>query len=455
MQTLELLILDDEKRIRTELKDFLEPLGHTVHSASTPRQAFSLIESQNIDIAIVDVLLPEMNGLEVLERLKREQPHLEVLMITGHGDMETVIRAMRLGASDFFPKPFRLDDVRRAVEKTARLVELRNRLRHTEMRCSLLSRDLQEKIGARVIGEHPSMKRVIDAMHRVAATPDTFVLITGESGTGKELVARGIHFLSDRKDRFFHAVNCSATPDSLFESAFFGHVKGAFTGATSDQPGWFEVAHGGTLFLDEISEMNRDMQAKFLRVLEQRTLRRVGSHRDITFDVRVIAATNHPLTELTNGERLRGDLYHRLGSFMIHLPPLRERREDIPLLIRHFVDTYAARLSRRVERIEPEVVENLLRYPFPGNIRELRNMIERAVILCDGPVLSFRHFPEMMRDMEAQPCAEDLDLGKLEKNAILKALKRCDGNKARAAELLNITWQSLDRRIKKHGIRID
>ncbi len=455
MNKIRILILDDEKRIRDELREFLQEGHFSVCEAGTPSKAFRLLAEAPVDIAIVDVMLPEMSGLEVLERIKREYPQVEVLMITGHGDMDTVIRAMRLGASDFFPKPFRLPDVLRAIKRTTRFLEMQNELQETSYRYHLVSKELQEKIGSQIVGQEASMQQVVEQMKRVAATPDTSVLITGESGTGKELIARGIHYSSDRRESYFHAVNCSAIPESLFESEFFGHTKGAFTGAESDKPGWFEIADRGTLFLDEIGDMHPSMQVKFLRVLEDRMVRRVGSIRDISFDVRIVAATNHDIAELIAQGKFRNDLLHRLSSFTIDVPPLRERKDDIPMLLSHFIDHFSKKLGRKINSVEPRLIDDLQAYFFPGNIRELRNMVERAMILCDTDRLCRSHFAGLNPDHPKSSentfeTTEDLDLERLEKNTIQRALIRTGNNKSKAADLLNISWQSLDRRLKKY-----
>jgi transcriptional regulator with PAS, ATPase and Fis domain len=294
-------------------------------------------------------------------------------------------------------------------------------------------------------------------MDKVAAADPTTILITGASGTGKELVARGIHYMSKRKDDYFHTVNCSAIPETLFESEFFGHKKGSFTGADQDKMGWFEIANHGTLFLDEIGDMPLGQQAKLLRVLDEKKVMKVGSHKEINIDVRVIAASNRNLEELVKKHKFRLDLYHRISSFIIEIPPLRERKEDIPLLINHFVKHYVDRLAKSIKYINPAVSQNLQKYSFPGNIRELKNIIERAVILCESEELSWQDFElSMAGKMEGeQNPSEDsgeMDLEEMEKQMIIRALKQTGNNKTRAAELLNISWQSLDRRMKKFRI---
>ncbi len=456
MEKLKIMILDDEKRVREEIGEFLLENDFSVFKAELPSQAFGILEQNEIDIVILDIKLPEMDGIQVLEKVKASYPDIEVIMISGHGDMNSVISAMRLGASDYFTKPFRLMDVHNSIERTKRFITLNSKLKEIEHNLSLVSNELHDKTGHVIITQSPKMKSIIDLISKVAKTEDTSVLITGESGTGKELVARGIHYLSSRKEKYFYDVNCSAVPENLFESEFFGHKKGAFTGAHENKAGWFEVANKGTLFLDEIGDMPLNLQAKFLRVLEERKIRRVGSHTDIPVDVRVMAATNQRLEELINDKMFRFDLFHRLNSFSIHIPPLRERTEDIPLLINHFATEFSKKMKRPIQEIDQEVMLNLSHYNFPGNVRELKNMVERAVILCERGKLHLKHFPitvktgEISVQLESSEIIFDLELA--EKNLIIKALEKCENNKAKAAKLLNITWQSLDRRMKKFGI---
>jgi DNA-binding NtrC family response regulator len=302
---LSVLIVDDEARVVEEIKEFLKRKKYQVFSASTPSQAFAQIEKQVIDIVILDVRLPEMSGLEVLEKIKAQNQYIEVIMISGHGDMNTVIEAMRRGATDYFAKPFRLVDIQNAITRTQRFIDLNRKLKVMETGLDRLSKQLLENIGSQLLGKSKAMKHLTAMMAKVAHTDDTSVLILGESGTGKELVAHGIHYLSDRNKKTFYSVNCSAIPESLFESEFFGHKKGAFTGATEDKKGWFEIADGGTLFLDEISDMPLGQQAKLLRVLEERKVSKVGSRETVTVDVRVIAASNKNLEELTEKNKFR------------------------------------------------------------------------------------------------------------------------------------------------------
>jgi len=456
VSNLRILILDDEKLVREELSEFLIDPNFQVFKAGTPSEAFQIMDRNEVHIAVVDVNLPEMSGLDVLEKIKKEYPEIEVIMISGYSEMDSVIHSMRLGASDFFTKPFRLRDVEHAIERTKKFVNLNKSLQEVKRNYSIISKEFYEAMGYEIVGESRHMKNLINLIGKVAKTENTSVLITGESGTGKELVARAIHYLSNRKENCFYAVNCSAIPETLFESEFFGHTKGAFTGASDTKTGWFEAANKGTLFLDEIGDMQLNLQTKFLRVLEDRKIRKVGSNIEIPFDTRIIAATNQNLEDLSTEKGFRLDLYHRISSFVIHLEPLRKRKEDIPLLIDYFVKYFNRIMGKNINEIDETVIRKLLDYEFPGNVRELKNMVERAVIICDTNKLSLSHF-QLTNNKEYSeyyhfPTEETLDLEMVERNCIIKALEKANNNKSKAADLLNITWQSLDRRIKKHKI---
>jgi len=459
MESLSILILDDEKVFRDEIREFLENESFTVNAADKPSEAFKILEKLHVDVLILDLRLPEMDGFAVLEKVKQLYPHIEVIMITGHGDMDAVIQAMRMGAVEFFPKPFRLLDMKAAIKRTRRFIDLAHKLNEVNKSFELLSRDLMNNFGYEIIGTSKSIQQVIDLMRKVAQVSNTSVLITGESGTGKELVARGIHYLSSRRDSYFHAVNCSAIPETLFESEFFGHKKGAFTGANEDKAGWFEIANGGSLFLDEIVDMHPNMQSKLLRVLEERKIRRLGAVSDISIDVRIIAATNQNIADLIEMNKFRNDLYFRVNSFEIYIPPLRERPEDIPVLLKYYTDSLSKRMNKKISGVDSKVISAALSYPFPGNVRELRNMVERAIILADGDRLTLNEFTfaglkPVDEELEGAGVEEVFDLDEIEKRAIIKALKSTNYVKTDAAQLLNITRQSLDRRLEKHNIQL-
>jgi DNA-binding NtrC family response regulator len=474
---LNILVVDDEPRVLDEIEEFLLNKKYHVFKAAAPSEAFKQLTMHPINILILDVKLPEMSGLDVLKQVKSQYPDIEVIMISGHGDMETVIQAMRSGASDYFPKPFRLIDIDNAILRTRRYLEIAVRLKAANSSVDILSRKLLENIGSQLIGNSAAMKHLVSMMTKVSQTDNTSVLILGESGTGKELVAHGVHYLSKRAHQPFYSVNCSAIPETLFESEFFGHKKGAFTGAFEDKSGWFEIADNGTLFLDEISDMPLHQQAKLLRVLEERKVSKLGSKQSKKVDVRVIAASNNNLELMSEQNKFRLDLYHRLSIFIIEIPPLRDRVEDIPVLVDHYVKLYAKEMGKTITQIDPGVFQMMKEHLFPGNVRELKNIVERAVIMCERNTLLPEHFTilgksslngksskngkngfsmdnpdELSNEISSGLTDTNFDLEESVKLLIKNALKACDNNKAKTAELLNITWQSLDRRMKKYGL---
>lgn len=460
MEQLSILLIDDDPVFQKITSTVLKK-EYTVYEADNAKQGFEILAKTSIDLLITDYRLPDMDGLGIIMSVKAKYPELEVIMITSQAETEVVVQAMRAGAIDFFTKPFNMVDIKLAMERTKRYTTLKNKLRSIEMYNSALSYDLNGERGYELISVSPQMENIKDIMYKVAQTHDTSVIITGESGTGKELIARGIHIMSDRKNNYFGAVNTSAIPETLFESEFFGHKKGAFTGAIAERAGWFEVANKGTLFLDEIGDMHPNLQIKLLRVLEDRRFIKVGSQKENSFDIRIVAATNKPKEDLTSGKDFRLDLYHRLGTFEIYVPPLRDRVEDIPVLLKHFVNHFSGRMKKKIAKIDNEVINYLCAYKFPGNVRELRNITERATILCDDKTLTLDHFQvdrvsnvhEQAQIRTFEP--EIFDLEELEKKTILKALERTDNNKSQAAELLNIKWNALHRRLQKHGIELN
>lgn len=456
METISILILDDEPRIREEIAEHLGKNNNfLIYEAGIHTEAFEILKKEEIDIAIIDVKLPEIDGIEILKRIKKEYNHIEVIMISGHGDIHTVIEAFRNGASNYFPKPFRLVDTENAIKSTVKFIQLQKQIDKNKTTISLLE-DRLFKVGkSPIIGSSKKIKEITELMNLIAKAPDTSVLILGESGTGKELVAHGIHALSDRKDKPFCSVNCSAITDALFESDFFGHNKGAFTDAIEPRQGYFEYANKGTVFLDEICDMPLSQQAKLLRALQDRKVRRLGSNREIEFDVRVIAATNQSIKELANNKKFRADLYHRLSTITVELPPLRERKEDIPEITNYYIRFFTEKSKRNITSITQDALNLLEKYHFPGNVRELANIIERAIVLCkDGEKIDTQHLKldsltDNIIDAETQ---NSFDLLENEKKLILKALQTCNYNKAHAAKLLNISWQTLDRKIEKFNL---
>ena len=396
-----------------------------------------------------------MSGIAVLKKIKQEYPQIEVIMITGQSETKNIIQSLRLGAFDFFRKPFRTIDIKNSIEKTQKFVKLQNKIKNIKLHNRIISQKLAEETGQQLISKSKKMAKVLKSISKVAKY-DTAVLITGESGTGKELVARSIHYLSNRKDNHFYAVNCSAIPENLFESEFFGHKKGAFTDAKEDKFGWFEIADKGTLFLDEIGDMPLSQQKKFLRVLEEKSLRRVGSNTKVPIDVRIITATNKNINEMVEAKEFRLDLYHRLNTFEIKIPPLRARKDDIPVLLDYFIEQFALKSGKKISRIEEDVYHKLLDYDFKGNIRELKNLAERAVILCDN-VVKTKHFNIDMTNKKnakseaVKPVPYIYNLEKIEKDVIQKALQKTKYNKTKAAELLGISWYALNRKMKKYN----
>ncbi len=455
MSNLKILILDDETRITEKLKYHLDKRNFEVYTANTPNEGFQVLEAQHPGILILDIMLPGMNGLDVLQKVKVEYPGTEVIMISGYGDMDMVIEAMRKGASDFIRKPFQVMDIQVAVERTGKFVELQNKLEKAEDRGSLVSKELEGMIEKDFIGESEAIKRVIKIALKAAKDKDVNVLVTGENGTGKEIISRIIHYGSPRNEQVFAPVNSSAIPSTLLESEFFGHVKGAFTDAREDKKGYFELANNGTLFLDEIADMPFALQAKLLRAIEENKIKKVGSNKEIPVDVRIISATNKDIEKLMEEEKFRIDLYHRINTIEINIPPLRERPEDIKPLLNHFVESFARKKSMPVPIINSDLIQKLQSYHFPGNVRELRNMVERALILLDGEELLPEDFPLKGENKNTTLKFDSLCLEKNEQKLIIEALKRCDMNQTQAAELLCISRDALKRKIKKLGIEID
>lgn len=454
---LNILVVDDEKSFTEEMCEFLKKLDYTCFEAGSGKEGMKILKSQDIDLLILDVMLPGMNGLEVLKEVKALFPQLEVIVISGHGNMDTVITALRLGALDYLRKPLRHSDIQIAIERTRKFILLNQRLRNIEEKYSLISRSLEEKIDRKFIGISNKIKAVFDQAMSAAKFSDTNVLITGESGTGKENIARIIHYESNRKDHIFFAINSSAITETLLESEFFGHKKGSFTGAVSDKMGYFEVCNKGTLFLDELSDMPLNLQAKLLRVTEDKYITRIGDTQPIYTDFRLISATNHDIERLVEKKKFRLDLLHRLNTLHIHIPPLRERPEDIKPLVDHFTEELALKYNRPDTRISNDVYEALYEYKFPGNVRELKNITERAFILNNNSVLNINDFPikELKsKDKVQVQVQENLNLQLVEIDLVKKALKSSNYNQTTAAEILGITRDALIRKMKKFNINI-
>ena len=465
-----ILIVDDEKSIRDFLEIMLKKEGYKVASASSGEEALKLVNQINYDLVISDVRMKGMSGVELLKSIKEINPETVVLMVTAYASVDTAIDAMKAGAYDYIAKPFKIEEVKYIIRNALD----RKRL---ETENILLKKELKSRYGfANLIGTSQKMLEVYAIIKRVSDTK-TNILITGESGTGKELVARAIHYEGNRKDKPFVPINCGAIPENLLESELFGHQKGAFTGAVANKSGLFEMANEGTIFLDEITEIPVQLQVKLLRVIQERNFRRVGSVEDISVDVRIIAASNKEIGKEVKEGRFREDLFYRLNVIPIHLPSLCERQEDIPLLSQHFLEKYCKELGKDIKKISGEAMEFLARYPYPGNIRELENIIERAVALEPTDIILPESLPEYIREvgggrldvaatkesgkalshpplLEFHPDGLDFEktVGDFEKAIVLKALENSNGVKKKAAEMLKISFRSFRYLLQKYGI---
>ncbi len=457
-----ILIVDDERSMREFLDILFRQEGYEVTTADGVASARLALDADDYDVVITDVQMPDGNGLEVLRWVKGHTPDTVVVMITAFATAETAIEAMKQGAYDYINKPFKTDEVRLIIEKALEKRELssENERLRSELR--------REKRQRNMVGTSDAMQAVYDLVAQVAGTK-TNVLIAGESGTGKELVARAIHDQSGRADEAFIAVNCGAIPENLLESELFGHAKGAFTGAVDHKPGLFEAASKGTLFLDEIGEMPAPLQVKLLRAIQERQIRRVGSSEDVSVDVRIVAATNRELRSEVAQGRFREDLYYRLNVIQIAIPPLRERMEDVPLLIQHFAEKYAADMGRPAPNFSAAALQRIEAYSFPGNVRELENTIERAVALSREDLADVDVLPaavlEPVESLGAGSGApldlptegadlEDL-VNRYERSLLRQALRRTGGVKKRAAALLGVSFRSFRYRLEKLGLEDD
>ena len=456
-----ILVVDDELGLRHTLTQILAGEGYDVAAVADGAAALEALAGDERDLVLCDVKMPVMDGLTFLERHRERGGRALVIMMSAYGDDDDAIESMRRGAYDFVAKPFRADQVQLVIRKAIEREKLRREVEHLRQEVAML-RPSQE-----IVGRSAPLRGLLELARRAARHPTT-VLITGESGTGKELIARLVHRESPRAERPFVAVNCAAIPENLLESELFGHVKGAFTGATSDRRGLFEEAHGGTLFLDEIGELPPALQVKLLRVLQEGEIRRVGDSTSQAVDVRLVAATARDLETEVNAGKFRADLFYRVNVVRLHLPPLRERREDVAELARHFLSVHATRLGIPVAGISPAAMQVLLAHPWPGNVRELENAIERALVLCDRPQLEPGHLPETVRDPGASPRissnghavpgADDGDLSvkrrteALERDLIRRALEQTAGNRTRAAQLLDLSHRALLYKIRNYHL---
>jgi DNA-binding NtrC family response regulator len=442
-----LLVVDDDEDLRENLERRFQRQGLQVTAAASGEEALVIAANARWDVALLDLHLPGITGVELLEKLKAEQPALEVLLLTAHGSVETAIQAMKKGAYDYLTKPFHVSELEIHVEKAAEKARL------TRREQQWVEHLRYESPRYRLIGAGGAMKRVRDMIERVAPTEAT-VLVRGASGTGKELVARAIQLNSARRDRPLVTINCAALQETLLESELFGHEKGAFTGAIGAKPGLVEVAEGGTLFIDEVAEMAPSLQAKLLRVLEDGHFRRVGGTQEGTADVRIVAATNRPLEADLKAGRFREDLFYRLNVVTIDLPLLKDRREDIPALVKHFLATRPMRGGNF--SVDAEAMDVLASYSWPGNVRELANVLERAQILSESNTLTVADLPDNVVDAEPatseDASAEPGHLREVERRHVQEVLQREKGNKVRAARALGISRRALYRLIDKFGL---
>ena len=446
-----ILVVDDELGLRHTLTLILQAEGHTVRAVSEGAAALERLAESPADLIICDVRMPGLDGLGFLEKYKESGGTALVIMMSAYGDDEAALEAIRRGAYDFIAKPFRADQVLLVVRKAIEREGLRREV--AQLHDELVA--LRTPTG--IVGRSPKIAQAITLADKVARHPST-VLITGESGTGKELIARHIHDASPRAARPFVAVNCAAIPEALLESELFGHAKGAFTGATVERQGLFEEAHEGTLFLDELGDLPVPLQVKLLRALQEGEVRRVGDNASRTVDVRVVAATARDLEADVADGKFRADLYYRVNVVRIHLPALRERSEDIPELVRHFVDRFNRRLGLHVTGVSAAAMRALVEYPWPGNVRELENVVERAMVLTDGPQLEVEQLPTLATPAPRADGASPLDLSvkrrteDLERALIKEALERTRGNRTRAAKLLDLSHRALLYKIRDYGL---
>ena len=445
---LTVLVADDEKNIREGLREALILDGYDVLLAADGREALDTVNRGDVDLLITDLKMPRLSGEELLRSVASQFPTVPVIILTGHGTIESAVQAMHDGAYDFLTKPVNLDRLSLLVKRAvaSRELAVQNRA---------MQEELERRSGfASIIGKSAEMKQVFDMVRQVAPSRSS-VLITGESGSGKEMIAEALHYNSPRKDKSFIKLHCAALTESLLESELFGHEKGAFTGAIARKRGRFELAHLGTLFLDEIGEINQNVQIKLLRVLEEKKFERVGGEETIEVDVRLIAATNRDLKDAIAKGAFREDLYYRLNVVNIHIPPLRERKEDIPLLVAAFLKEFSQENGKPIEGIDPKARLALYNYSWPGNVRQLRNSVESAVVLSKGSTLTLEDFPPNIRGetgVDTLRLSLGSSLADMEKEVIRSTLAREGGNKSRTAEILGIGRKTLHRKIEEYGL---
>ena len=462
VSTSRILVVDDEMIVCESCKRILEEEGYEVDIALSGKEAFEKMKANPFDIVITDLKMPGIDGMEVLRTFRKEYPDSIIIMITGFSTVETAVEAMKLGAFDYIPKPFTPDEVtivvKKAIEKKSLMLEN-----------IYLRQELQEKYGFHnIVGKSKKMQEIYRIIAKVATT-DSTVLIYGQSGTGKELIARAVHFNSPRREKQFVPVDCAVLSENLLESELFGHVRGSFTGAVTTKPGLFEVADGGTVFLDEVGNISLSIQAKLLRVLQEREFTPVGGTKSKKVDIRLIAATNKDLEKMIKEETFREDLYYRLNIVPIYLPTLRERQEDIPLLAVHFLKKYAEEMGKTIKAFTPEAMEKLMKYPWPGNVRELENVIERTVVMTDDEMVRMEHLilprqseketlenqipltSEELKEIKKQ--AREKAVEEIERAFVLNALERHQWNVTRAAEEVGMLRPNFQALMRKYNLR--
>jgi len=457
-----ILIIDDDTAMLELLDNSLSRKGYSVLTGRTGKEGLKISRDNQVDLILLDVNLPDIGGVQVLRKLKKTNPKAAVIMITAHGEVETAVESMRLGAFDYVTKPFGIDEIELLLSNAVRMLKMENEI-------SVLKRTRPRVPYDNIVSTSDSMKKVIDIVEKVGRSPDTTVLITGESGTGKELVANAIHYLGPRRESPFVAVCCTVLQEQLLESELFGHEKGAFTDARTQKRGLFEVADGGTVFLDEIGDMDPKLQGKLLRFLEQRTFRRLGGNQDIAVDIRVLAATNRKLARDVEEGNFRQDLYFRLHVLPIEIPPLRERKNDIIPLINTFIEDYNRKFNRNIRGVTPPSEQALIQYRWPGNVRELKNIIERIFILEDPDKIGLEHLPPEitagagLKNVLVSQAGDELTgdfsevrrrvVEQFEKNYIEHILKSYGGNVSRSAKAAGMTRSNFQRLMKKYDIQ--
>ncbi len=463
MEFKRILVVDDEPLMRDFLVETLQRKKYLVEAVGNGSQAIEKVKVEYYDLLITDIRMPEVSGMEVLEEVKKINPETEIIMITAFGTIENAVGAMKLGAYDYITKPFSADEIEIVVDRAMERQRLRDENRILRNDNTQLRNLLKEKYTfSSIVGVSEVMRKVYDAIEMIAPTKAT-IMIYGESGTGKELVARAIHYNSDRQNKPFIKVSCAALPETLMESELFGHEKGAFTGAIRTTKGRFELAHTGTLLLDEIAEMSLPLQSKLLRVLQEREFERVGNPSPLNVDVRVVATTNRELKQEVQEEKFREDLFYRINVVPIYLPPLRDRKEDIPLLVDHFLRKYCEENGRDIMGIDDEAIEKLMAQDWPGNVRELENHVERAVVLCRDEILTERHFQlehesaEKGSSFGLEGVGPGMTLREMEKRLILSTLTSESNNRTRASGILGISVRTLRNKLNEYsneGIKI-